>query len=249
MRPQGYLGRGFPIHHPELGLTGRILDWSDDHQLIALSKRGEDCVGNLLVGEESLDRFIGGTSPSYNRADYPALATGALAGQPGSSVGGEHPKFVVYSGNRHVLVKFAGGDGSAADRWRDLLLCEHLALEMLQGLEPTLVSSTCQALLKNRPAPPVSLSNSRMSGAEPAGEPMANGLAAGARHSSRRSMAGQTAGACRTLLPDWMRTRTNSRSRDENIKSLHAERDGTKVSVTITWKKWLVKENILFFIG
>ena len=134
MRPQGYLGRGFPIHHPELGLPGRIVDWSDDHQLIALSKRGENCVGNLLVGEVSLDRFIGGTIPSYNRADYPALATGVLAGQPGSSVGGEHPKFVVYSGNRHVLVKFAGGDGAAADRWRDLLLCEHLALEMLQGL-------------------------------------------------------------------------------------------------------------------
>ena len=62
-------------------------------------------------------------------------------------------------------------------------------------------------------------------------------------------MAGRTAGACRTLLPGWMRTRTNIRRRDKNIKSLHAERGGTKVSVTIAWKKPLVKENILFFIG
>ena len=134
MRPQGYMGRGFPTLYPELRLPGRIVDWSDDHQLIALSRRGEDCVGNLLVGEESLDRFIGGTIPSYTRADYPALATGALAGQPGSSAGGEHPKFAVDSGGRHLLVKFAGGDGAAADRWRDLLLCEHLALEMLRGI-------------------------------------------------------------------------------------------------------------------
>jgi hypothetical protein len=51
-------------------------------------------------------------------------------------------------------------------------------------------------------------------------EPMANELAAGARHSSRRSIAGRTAGVCRTLLPGWMRTQTNSHSRDENIKSL-----------------------------
>jgi len=135
MRPQGYLGRGFPMHHRELGLPGRIVDWSDDHQLIAISKRGEDCVGNLLVGEESLYRLIGGTITSYTRADYPALATGALAGQPGSSAGGEHPKFAVYAGGHHLLVKFAGGDGAAADRWRDLLLCEHLALEMLRAID------------------------------------------------------------------------------------------------------------------
>ena len=29
-------------------------------------------------------------------------------------------------------MKFAGGDGAAADRWRDLLVCEHLALEVLR---------------------------------------------------------------------------------------------------------------------
>ena len=134
MRPQGYIGRGFPALYPELRLPGRIVDWNDDHQLIALAMRGEDCVGNLIIGEESLDRFHAGKPRSYPRADYPGIATGALAGQPGSSAGGEHPKFAVYSGGRHVLVKFAGGDGAAADRWRDLLLCEHLALETLRGI-------------------------------------------------------------------------------------------------------------------
>jgi hypothetical protein len=132
MRPQGYIGCGFPTFYPELRLPGRIRDWSDDHQLIALAMRGEDCVGNLIIGEESLNRFLAGQPRSYTRSDYPSLATGALAGQPGSSAGGEHPKFAVYSEGRHLLVKFAGGDGAAADRWRDLLVCEHLALEVLR---------------------------------------------------------------------------------------------------------------------
>jgi hypothetical protein len=132
MRPQGYIGRSFPALYPELRLPRRISDWSDDHRLIALAMRGEDCVGNLIMGEESLNRFLGGQPQPRARADYPALAMGALAGQPGSSAGGEHPKFGVYSEGRHVLVKFAGGDGAAADRWRDLLVCEHFALEVLR---------------------------------------------------------------------------------------------------------------------
>ncbi|MFO0803224.1 MAG: type II toxin-antitoxin system HipA family toxin YjjJ [Gemmataceae bacterium] len=132
MRPQGYIGRGFPTLHPELRLPGRISDWSDDHHLLALAMHGEDCVGNLILGEESLNRFLAGPSPSYSRMDYPELARGASVVQPGSSAGGEHPKFAIRSEDRHMLVKFAAGDGAAADRWRDLLVCEHLALETLR---------------------------------------------------------------------------------------------------------------------
>jgi HipA-like C-terminal domain len=133
MRFQGYIGRGFPARHPELKRPGRTRDWSEEDHLIALAMRGEDCVGNLIIGEESLNRFLAGPPQPRTRADYPSLATGALAGQPGSSAGGEHPKFAVHSEGRHLLVKFAGGDGAAADRWRDLLVCEHLALEVLRG--------------------------------------------------------------------------------------------------------------------
>jgi hypothetical protein len=132
MRPQGYIGRGFPSLHPELHLPGRIRDWSDDHHLLALAMRGEDCVGNMILGEESLNRFLAGPSRLHTRADYPDLARGANPGQPGSSAGGEHPKFAVRSADRHLLVKFAAGDGAAADRWRDLLVCEHVALETLR---------------------------------------------------------------------------------------------------------------------
>lgn len=132
MKTQGYLGRRFPALYPDLRLPGRITDWSDDYHLIALALRGEDYVGNLIVGEESLNRFLAQPPQTRTRADYQALARGTLAGQPGSSAGGEHPKFAVYSEPRHLLVKFAVGDGAAADRWRDLLVCEHIALETLR---------------------------------------------------------------------------------------------------------------------
>ena len=133
MRPQGYIGRGFPALYPELKLPARITDWNDDHQMIALALRGEDCVGNLIIGEESLNRFLARGVEPRTRADYPGLASGVLSGQPGSSAGGEHPKFAVTAGDRHLLVKFASGDGAVADRWRDLLVAEHLALQVLRS--------------------------------------------------------------------------------------------------------------------
>ena len=134
MRPQGYIGRGFPSLHPELKLPGRVIDWNDDQQLIALAMRGEDCVGNLIIGEESLNRFLARPAVPRTRADYADLATGVLVDQPGSSAGGEHPKFAIRSGDRHLLVKFASGDGVVADRWRDLLVAEHVALEVLRDI-------------------------------------------------------------------------------------------------------------------
>ena len=132
MRPQGYMGRGFPALHPDLPLPARITDWGDDHQCIALARRGEDCVGNLIIGAESLDRFSRRSPGPRSREDYPDLARGVLAGQPGSSAGGEHPKFLVDAGDRQLLIKFATGDGAGADRWRDLLVAEHVALDVLR---------------------------------------------------------------------------------------------------------------------
>jgi hypothetical protein len=54
----------------------------------------------------------------------------------GSSAGGEQPKFATYAqqndGAAHVIVKFTAlTDTPVSERWRDLLLAEHLALEVL----------------------------------------------------------------------------------------------------------------------
>ena len=130
MAPQGYLGRGFPLRFPELRLPPRIDDWTDDHRLIALARRGEDCVGDLIVGSESLERFLLPPRGEADRADYPALAQASAGDLVGSSAGGERPKFGALRRGRQVLVKFQPLEGdAAARRWRDLLWCEWKALE------------------------------------------------------------------------------------------------------------------------
>jgi hypothetical protein len=132
MAPQGYLGHGFSERFPELDLPPRVSDWSDDHRLRAIALRGEDAVGDLVVGAESLARFLRWTPREVTAADYPALAQGSARDASGSSAGGERPKFGAFSEGRHVLVKFAPpGDSPAARRWRDLLWCEWRALTLM----------------------------------------------------------------------------------------------------------------------
>ncbi|OJH34750.1 type II toxin-antitoxin system HipA family toxin YjjJ [Cystobacter ferrugineus] len=138
MCPQGYVGRTFSRQHPELGLPLRLGDWNDDHHLIALAVHGADCVGNLILGEDSLNQWLAHPREPTDRGIYPELARRSDREQPGSSAGGEHPKFLTFSGGRHVLVKFASSDeGAISRRWRDLLVCESLALEVIReaGIE------------------------------------------------------------------------------------------------------------------
>jgi hypothetical protein len=134
-RPSGFLGRHFAIVHADLRLPPRLSDWSDHHTLIALSRRGEDLPGDLIVGEESFTRWQDLDVVRRTRDDYPALADETIAGHPpGSSAGGERPKFGVLVDDRHVLVKFAarGGAGDVASRrWSDLLILEGIALEVV----------------------------------------------------------------------------------------------------------------------
>jgi len=134
-RPSGFLGRHFAAVHADLRLPPRLSDWSDHHILLAMSRRGEDLPGNLIVGEESFARWQGIELVSRSHDDYPALAQATIAGHPpGSSAGGERPKFGVLVGNQHMLVKFAGRGGvgdMAARRWCDLLILEGIALQVV----------------------------------------------------------------------------------------------------------------------
>lgn len=133
MAPQGYLGRNFTGQHPGLGLPALLRDWNDDHRLIAVARRGEDCPGDLILGDESLDRYLAMERVQARRSLYPMLVKGAAQGG-GSSAGGEHPKFTACVEGRQLIVKFTPGDGSPSDlRWRDLLVCEALALDVLRA--------------------------------------------------------------------------------------------------------------------
>lgn len=134
-RPSGFLGRHFASVHADLRLPARLADWSDHHILLAISRRGEDLPGDLIIGEESFARWQSLGIDAVGPADYPALAEATIAGHPpGSSAGGEHPKFGVLAEGRHRLVKFAARGSSSdrvARRWSDLLVLEATALDVV----------------------------------------------------------------------------------------------------------------------
>jgi DNA-binding transcriptional ArsR family regulator len=142
-RPGGFLGRTIPGAYPELNLPARVQDWTDDHVLTYLTQRGSDGVGNLIVGSESLDRYLAGAhgprviSAEDRATEYPLLARAAMLGAPpGSSAHGEHPKFSARLARRtlttHVLVKFSPPrDTPLGVRWADLLIAEFVASRVL----------------------------------------------------------------------------------------------------------------------
>ena len=140
MRPQGYLGRAYAARHAQtLALPATLHEWSDTHALRALLAHGHDAIGNLLLGYSARDSFLANTShdpiaENQKAAAYIQRAVEAARGDsPGSSAGGEQPKFLAYAqtpaGPRHVIVKFTTAEDNAiSQRWRDLLLAEHIAL-------------------------------------------------------------------------------------------------------------------------
>lgn len=144
MRPQGYLGRAYARQNAKQWvLPERLGDWSDSDVLQALNRHGDDLPGSLLVGDRSEQMFINTPMPIPlafdDRANaYVELSAKADAGDiAGSSAGGEQPKFTAYvqtqDGPAHVIVKFSARDNNAiSERWRDLLLAEHYALEVLR---------------------------------------------------------------------------------------------------------------------
>jgi hypothetical protein len=148
-KPQGFLGRAFTQQHPDLKLPPRPVDWSNEDILEAIARRGEDLVGNLLVGAESFARFqelsrvrIDAPHASDPGETYARYAQAAIDGDmPGSSAGGEHQKFGASLRDenneiKRVLVKFSpAGDTFQAKRWRDLLICESIALKLLKKNE------------------------------------------------------------------------------------------------------------------
>jgi hypothetical protein len=147
IRPDGFMGRAIARR-----LSGilRVPDdprkWDDDHTLVFLQAAGEDMPGSLVLGDKSLERALEqAVYPAAERmtdsADreirYPVLAQREAETLPGSSAGGENPKFLTNirtetGAIQPVLVKFSPPlDQPGGRRWADLLLCEYHALEVL----------------------------------------------------------------------------------------------------------------------
>lgn len=156
LHPEGFVGRAFVRQlHEELGLPPRGIDWNEDNVLSALARRGEDTMGNLVIGRESIERYFRMVrelpAPIRENAiadTYPRFAQEAVDGQQvGSSAGGEQPKFtaiVERSGAvRNVLVKFSPPVSTdEGRRWADLLICEHHALDVVRNSGISAAQST-----------------------------------------------------------------------------------------------------------
>ncbi len=138
VRPQGFIGGRFARANADLHLPESVRDWSQQHILTALTRRGEDLPGNLIIGATSLNRHLSAAPfVTRTRDEYGAMAIAAIAGEiSASSAAGEQPKFLCFDGARHLLVKFSApisGPAAtpAARRWADLLVCEAIANDAL----------------------------------------------------------------------------------------------------------------------
>ncbi|MDO8526773.1 MAG: type II toxin-antitoxin system HipA family toxin YjjJ [Deltaproteobacteria bacterium] len=145
LRPSGFLGRLVPRLHPDLKLPEDISIWTDDHCLLYLTRCGWDLIGNFIIGEKTNDIYL---ENRMRRLDviaetdrekcYPQFAELVLSkGIAGSSAAGEQPKFLSILGTKEgllpVMVKFSPpiADG-ISQRVADLLICEHIAHEVLR---------------------------------------------------------------------------------------------------------------------
>ena len=124
LRPQGFMGRAFAQkYHRQLGVPADLNRWGSDEFLLTSYIFGDDLPGNLMVGEHPIR-----VPESINESDWPELAKESVKGRPpGSSAGGERPKFSAGL----ELVKFARRDDQKG-RWADLLAAESTASEILR---------------------------------------------------------------------------------------------------------------------
>jgi HipA-like C-terminal domain len=138
MRPAGFLGRRIPKQHPELDLPADVRHWSADQCLRYLTRWAWNAPGAFVIGEAAFRLYLKyAEAPPIvvdrrrRRDEYPKLARAALEGAPpGSSAGGEQPKFLAHRapGPIEVLVKFSPPvEDPTTRRQADLLVAEHLA--------------------------------------------------------------------------------------------------------------------------
>lgn len=138
LRPQGFLGRQLAqkIAVQSDDFPPDPNRWTTNHIGRYLISNGDDLPGNIIFGEQAMLRVKHKPTIALEE-NYPLLADDVMKGDvPGSSAGGEQPKFTAFSGkfSSHVIVKFSPeGESEGAKRWRDILITEHYASEMINS--------------------------------------------------------------------------------------------------------------------
>jgi hypothetical protein len=138
LSPQGFLGRKIAEEMADQSddFPTDPRRWNTNHIGRYLVSNGDDLPGNFKFGEQALLR-VRRKPVIVSDDEYPALADSVMSGViPGSSAGGEQPKFTAFSRNSssHVIVKFSPiGDNAIAIRWRDVLITEYHATEAIHA--------------------------------------------------------------------------------------------------------------------
>ncbi len=138
LRPQGFLGRliAQEMAFQTDDFPNDPRHWNTNHIGRYLISNGDDLPGNFKFGEQALLR-VRPKPVIVSDDDYPALADSVMSGViPGSSAGGEQPKFTASSSHHsaHVIVKFSPkGNNDIARRWRDILITEYHATEAIHA--------------------------------------------------------------------------------------------------------------------
>ncbi|ORU90369.1 MAG: hypothetical protein A6F71_05215 [Cycloclasticus sp. symbiont of Poecilosclerida sp. M] len=136
MAPQGFLGRKIAreLSTRDDAIPNNPEYWNNNHIGEYLLTNSDDALGDLKLGNSANLRFKSNVSRSTS-TDYPALAKQAMSDDvPISSAGGEQPKFITFCAEQkaHVMVKFSPkGNDKVAIRWRDILISEFHANEVL----------------------------------------------------------------------------------------------------------------------
>ncbi|MCE9624621.1 MAG: type II toxin-antitoxin system HipA family toxin YjjJ, partial [Deltaproteobacteria bacterium] len=162
LRPSGFLGRLVPRLYPALQAPDNIQNWNDADCLQYLTQYGWDLIGNYLLGENAFEQYLRNTLyppdliPREIRPKrYPELAERVMSvGIPGSSAAGEHPKFLAMRKDPReiipVLVKFSPPlSDPISKRVADLLICEHLAHQVLRA-HGQISATSCLLVGENR---------------------------------------------------------------------------------------------------
>jgi len=148
VRPQGFMGRAFNQEHQDLSLPVRLEDWSDDDVMAALLRDSSVLASHWLIGEASHIDFdherqwvlslISGDRASL-RTTYLFHVNSTIKQEaPTSTAAGMQPKFglLIKEKNQVVelLIKFSPPINTAnGQRWSDLLISEHIALQTLKS--------------------------------------------------------------------------------------------------------------------
>ncbi len=146
MAPSGYMGARFAKRFPELRLPERTQLWGAAEALRAISLRGEDLSGNLIVGEESKQRFFELAHLTRTKQqmlldrETLRLAIEETVDQGGSSLGGDRPKIIMHLAEAEthpaadVIVKFTPPrETEVGRRWASLLAVEELCSKALSA--------------------------------------------------------------------------------------------------------------------